>query len=177
MKLQEIMTRDIEVVEQDTSLHEAAEKMKDINVGPMPVVDQGRPVGILTDRDIVIRAVSEGKNLDETKVGEIMTPQPVTCREDADVEDAVEIMEEKQIRRVLVVDKKGGLVGIVSLGDVATQTGDIALAGTALEEISETLPFKGGRNLTGEIEAETLTENKESGEATEESDEEKEGKE
>jgi CBS domain-containing protein len=136
MVLREIMTTRVEVVHPDATLKEAAQKMKALDVGPIPVCDGDRLQGMLTDRDITVRATAEGRDPNTTKVREVMTPDVVYCFEDQDVREAADIMEEKQIRRLVVLNRDKRLVGIVSLGDLATQTGDAELES---EELSETL--------------------------------------
>jgi CBS domain-containing protein len=114
--------------------------MRDMNVGPLPVCGQDdRLSGIITDRDIVIRAVAEGKDPHSTRVREIMTPHVVYCFDDQDVQDAASLMEENQIRRLAVLNRNKRLVGILSLGDIAVHTteGHFELVGEALERISE----------------------------------------
>jgi len=103
----------------------------------MPVCGQDRLVGILTDRDITVRAIAEGCDPKTTKVREAMTEEIFYCFEDQDVHEAAKMMEEKQIRRLLVLNRDKRLVGIVSLGDLAVQTGDRTKAGTVLEGVSE----------------------------------------
>jgi CBS domain-containing protein len=110
--------------------------MRDLDVGPMPVAENGRPIGIVTDRDIVLRAVADGKDGKATRVREVMSGDVVTCREDEDVEGVAEAMKDRQVRRVLVVDDGGKLSGIVSLGDVAVDTSDEKMSGRVLEEVS-----------------------------------------
>jgi predicted transcriptional regulator len=95
---------------------------------------------MLTDRDIVIRAVADGRDPMTTTVAEAMTAQVVHCREDQDVREAARMMEQHQVRRLLVVDHEGRMVGIVSLGDIALTTGDDQLAGETLERVSEPAP-------------------------------------
>jgi CBS domain-containing protein len=136
MVLREIMTTHVEVVHPEATLKEAAQKMKALDVGPIPVCDGERLQGMLTDRDITVRATAEGRDPNTTKVREVMTPDVVYCFEDQDVREAADIMEEKQIRRLVVLNRDKRLVGIVSLGDLATQTGDAELES---EELSETL--------------------------------------
>jgi CBS domain-containing protein len=136
MVLREIMTTHVEVVHPEATLKEAAQKMKALDVGPIPVCDGDRLQGMLTDRDITVRATAEGRDPNTTKVREVMTPDVVYCFEDQDVREAADIMEEKQIRRLVVLNRDKRLVGIVSLGDLATQTGDAELES---EELSETL--------------------------------------
>ena len=137
MQLKEIMTRDVEVVHPEATLQEVARKMRDLDVGPIPVCDGTRLQGMVTDRDIAIRAVAEGRDPASTKVSEVMTPEIVYCFEDQDIDDAVRIMEEKQIRRLVVLNHDKDLVGIVSLGDLAVEGRNRGLAGEALERISE----------------------------------------
>lgn len=136
MQVKNIMSRDLEVVSPQNSLREAAQKMKALDVGPVPVVENRRLVGILTDRDITLRAVAEGKNPLVAKVEEIMTREVISCFEDQEVEEAARLMGDNQIRRLMVLDHDKNLVGILSLGDIATQTGEQALAGEALEKVS-----------------------------------------
>jgi CBS domain-containing protein len=110
--------------------------MKTLDVGPIPVCDGDRIQGMLTDRDITIRATAEGRDPNTTRVREVMTPDVVYCFEDQDVREAAHVMEERQIRRLIVLNRDKRLVGIVSLGDLATQTDDEELDSS---ELSETL--------------------------------------
>ena len=137
MLLKDIMTPNVEVIRPDATLQEAAQKMKNLDVGPIPVCDGERLVGMLTDRDITIRATAEGRDPKTTSVREVMTPEVEYCFEDQSIEDAARLMEEKQIRRLVVLNRDKRLVGIVSLGDVATATGDEQLSGEILEQVSE----------------------------------------
>jgi CBS domain-containing protein len=137
MKVKDVMTRGAECICPDASLKDAAQMMKDLDVGPLPVCENDRIVGFITDRDIVIRGVCEGCDNTATKVSDVMTPGIVYCFEGQDVEEAADIMREKQIRRLAVLDDKKRLVGIVSLGDLAVETHDDQLAGETLERISE----------------------------------------
>lgn len=136
MQLREVMTPHVEVIHPDATLREAAQKMKNLDVGPIPVCDGDRIQGMLTDRDITIRATAEGRDPNATRVREVMTPDVIYCFEDQDVQQAADLMEERQIRRLIVLNREKRLVGIVSLGDLATQTGDAELDS---EELSETL--------------------------------------
>lgn len=120
MKISEIMTREVEVISPDASLREAARKMDDLNVGVLPVCDGQRLVGMLTDRDITVRATAIGESPDVTRVDEVMSAEVWWCHEDDDVEDVAHRMGEKQIRRMPVIDHNRMLVGIVALGDLAT---------------------------------------------------------
>jgi len=111
--------------------------MKNMEVGPLPVCDHDRLVGMITDRDITVRATAEGLDPWTTHVSEVMTPDVVYCFEDDHVSEAVRLMEEKQIRRLVVLSRDKRLVGIVTLGDLAVETGDAALSAHALEAVSE----------------------------------------
>ena len=136
MQINEIMTRNVEVISPHTTLKEAALKMRELDVGSLPVCDGERLKGMLTDRDITIRATAEGQNPDSTQARDVMTAAIYYCYEDQDVAEAAQVMEEKQIRRLPIVSRDKKLVGIVSLGDLAVDTGKQRLAGEALTEIS-----------------------------------------
>lgn len=135
MKIKDVMTRAVETVRPDQSIQEAAAKMKSLDVGPMPVTDGDRLVGMITDRDIVIRAVADGRDTRTTKVSDAMTTDVVCCNEDDDVQVAATKMEKRQIRRLVVVDANQRVSGIVSLGDIAV-TSDEKMSGRVLEEVS-----------------------------------------
>lgn len=137
MELREIMTRNPEVVSGEASLKEAAAKMKDLDVGLLPVCDGDRMQGMLTDRDITIRATAAGKDPGKTKVADIMSTDVAYCFEDQEVAEAASLMEARQIRRLPILSQDKRLVGIVSLGDIAVHGGDRDLAGEALQEVSE----------------------------------------
>ncbi len=137
MQLKEIMTPNVEVIHPDASLQEAAQKMKGLDVGPLPVCTGERLEGMLTDRDITVRAVAEGRDPRTTKVHEVMTSEVVYAFEDQDVAEAARLMEEHQIRRVVVLNRNKQIVGIISSGDLAVHTGDERQAGKTLERISE----------------------------------------
>lgn len=137
MQLREIMTRDPVVVSPATTLKQAAAKMRDIDTGVLPIGEQDRLVGMLTDRDITVRATAQGKDPSATKVSEVMTEDTVYCFDDDDVKDAAAKMEAHQIRRLIVLDRDKRLVGMVSLGDLAVDTGDERLAGEVTEKVSE----------------------------------------
>lgn len=136
MKVSEIMTATVESVTPETDLVMVARKMKDLNVGSLPVVEGSRLLGIITDRDIVIRAAAEGKNLQNEQARNILTPDPTTIDADADVSEASHLMAQEQIRRLPVV-QGGNLVGFLSIGDLAVDVGRDKLVGDALEKISE----------------------------------------
>jgi CBS domain-containing protein len=137
MKLRDIMTPDPVVLDPDTTLREAASKMRDLDSGVMPVGERDRLVGMLTDRDITVRATAQGKDPTSTPVREVMTPNVVYCRDDDDLKSAARKMEEHQIRRLLVLNHDKRLVGIVSLGDLAVHEPDNRLTGEVAEAVSE----------------------------------------
>ena len=134
MRIADVMTPDPQTVRPGDTLQSAAQLMDELNVGVLPVVDGGELIGILTDRDIVIRSTSAGQDPSTAKVADAMTTDAQTLQQDASVEEAVEVMEERQLRRVPVVNEAGQLVGIVSLGDLAAS--GTPEAADALEAIS-----------------------------------------
>jgi len=137
MQIKEIMTREPVVIRPDVVLKQAAERMRDLDSGVMPVGQKDRLVGMLTDCDITIRATAAGKDPNQTRVEEVMTPDVVYCFEDDDTRDAARKMEEHQLRRLIVLNRDKRLVGILSLGDLAVHTADDRLAGEVSEAVSE----------------------------------------
>ena len=137
MKISEIMTSDFETIDSTNSLTDAAKKMKSLDVGILPVQEGARLIGVVTDRDIVVRALAEERDPGETQVKDIASSDLVYCFEDDTVEDAVRLMEENQVRRLIVCKEDGTPVGIVSLGDLAVRSGQEHLFAEALEQISE----------------------------------------
>jgi CBS domain-containing protein len=131
------MTKEIEVVHPDDSLKEATQKMRVRDIGFLPVCDGDRLVGVVTDRDIILRSTADGTNPNASVGRDLMTSPVVYCFDDQDVEEAAKLMEEHQIRRVVVLsrdDKR--LVGVVSLGDIATK-GTKETSAEVLEKVSE----------------------------------------
>ena len=137
MQVKEIMSRDVEVIHSDMPVRAAAEKMKMLDVGMLPVRDGDRLVGMLTDRDMVVRAIAGGKDLSKTPVKDILTPDVIYCFEDQDVVAAAKMMQEQQIRRLLVLSPDKRLAGIVSLGDLAAQSESDELAGETVKRVSQ----------------------------------------
>ena len=137
MKVNEIITHDPEVIHPETALIEAAQKMKSMDIGILPVCDGDRLVGVITDRDIAVRGVAQGYDPKTARVQEVMTPEVIYCFDDEDVKEAAKKMKEKQVRRLPVLNREKRLVGIVSLGDLAVRTGKEKLAGEVLERVSE----------------------------------------
>ena len=145
MQLKEIMTREVEAVRPETTVKEAAELMRTLGVGTLLVSTGDRLVGMLTDRDITVRAVAERGDATRMPVCNVMTREVAYCFEDQDVTEAARIMEERQVRRLPVLDRNKQLVGIVSLDDIATGAGDATLAGEVLKEVSEPAPPRRSR--------------------------------
>jgi len=139
MFVHEVMTRGVECISPDATLQEAAQKMRDLDVGPLPVCGPNdRLMGIITDRDIAVRAVAEGRDPRTARVRDAMTEGIDYCFEDDHVTVAAHHMEDKQIRRLVVLNRDKRLVGIVSLGDLAVETGgDERVAGKTLERVSQ----------------------------------------
>ena len=137
MQLRDIMTREPVVARPETTLREAAQTMRELDSGVLPIGEDDRLLGILTDRDITIRATAEGKDPNSTAVREVMSSEVVACFEDEDERDAAAKMEQHQLRRLVVLDRDERLVGIVSLGDLAVHTVDDRIAGEVTEAVSE----------------------------------------
>ena len=135
MKIRDVMTPDVRTVAPSTSIREAAQIMAETDVGVLPVAESDRLVGMLTDRDIAVRAVAAGRGA-ETPVREAMSPEIKYCFEDDDVDEVCENLADQRLRRLPVVDRDKNLVGIVSLSDLAKR-GDSEAAGEALEGITQ----------------------------------------
>lgn len=136
MNISEIMTTNVQTVAPDTDLVTVATYMRDLDVGVLPVANGNQLVGIITDRDLVVRALADGVNVQQASVGDYMSTNPTTITPHDNVQRAAQIMAREQIRRLPVVDN-GTLVGIISIGDVAVEAGKDSLTGDALEAISE----------------------------------------
>lgn len=136
MRIRELMTTAVTTCSPTETCTNVARQLKAGNVGSLPVVEGQKLAGIITDRDIVLHCVAEGKSCDNTPVSECMTRNPVTCTPDMDAHDATRLMASEQIRRLPVVEN-GRLVGICSLGDLAVVDIHVDEAGFALSGISE----------------------------------------
>lgn len=134
-KLKDIMTREVEIIGPDADLTEIAEKMKAEDTGVLPVCDGDRIRGMVTDRDIVIRALAEAKDPAQTRASDIMSRGVFYLYDDDPIEEAAELMRTHQIRRIIVVDRNKRLCGIVSLGDLAVAAKK-RLAGATLHDVS-----------------------------------------
>lgn len=135
MLVKDIMSTPPNALTEEASLQEAAEEMKKQDFGFLPVRHNGEISGVLTDRDMIVRAFSKGLNPNETKLKDVMTKEVVWCRDSDDVEKVAEIMCEKQLNRLAVYDKAKNLVGVISSGDIARKCNDINLCGKLSEEI------------------------------------------
>jgi CBS domain-containing protein len=140
MRCREIMTKNVKTAARDTSLRDVAVIMRDGDVGAVPVVENGKLVGIVTDRDIVVRSIADGKNAD-SKAGDAMTSELFTVKPDDFVFQAIRLMGDKQVRRVPVVDESGALAGIIAMADVALEMEDEREIAETLEEISSGSAF------------------------------------
>jgi CBS domain-containing protein len=137
MKLSEIMTRDVVIMQPDDSLQSAAKKMRDLNIGFLPVCDGENLIGVLSDRDITIRALADGMDVNIMLGRDLMTSPAIYCFEDQDVSEAAKIMEENQIRRLVILDRENKrLVGVISLGDLARNE-TAKRSGQVLQKVSE----------------------------------------
>ena len=137
MQVFQAMTPDVVCVTPEATLMEAARTMKSLDIGPLPVCKGDRLLGMVTDRDITVRATAAGRDPRKTPVSDVMSTEVVCCHEADDIRVAARLMQDAQLRRLLVVDDDGRLVGIVSLGDLALQSGDEKLTGETLEKVSE----------------------------------------
>lgn len=135
MKVSEAMTRDVRLAEPNQSIREVARLMAELDIGALPVGDNDRLVGMITDRDIAVRAVAEGRGPD-TRVSEVMSPEIKYCYEDQSVDEVCRNMADLRVRRLPVVDRNKRLVGILSLGDLALEGSTQDEAGEALSGIS-----------------------------------------
>ncbi len=135
MKVRELMTTDVTTAELGTTLEEIATIMRHEDVGAVPIIDDDELVGIVTDRDIVVRCVAEGCDPGESTAEDILTEGLVTVTAESDVQEAGDLMSRHQIRRLPVV-REGRLEGMISLGDIAVKVQDRAAHGQVLEEVS-----------------------------------------
>ena len=134
MKVSECMSDGVEICSPDDTIRDAARTMREIDAGAMPVGEDDRLVGMITDRDIAIRAIAEGMG-PETRVRQVMSQHVRWCYEDEDIEDVADQMAEFKVRRLPVLNREKRLIGVISLGDVSLADG--MSSGRALHEISE----------------------------------------
>jgi len=154
-KVRNIMSTDLEVVRPEATIKEAAELMRRVDIGVLPVCDGERLEGMITDRDIVVRGIAEDRDFHYTSVRDIMSKQVYYCFEDESVEDAAKLMQRRQVRRLVVLDRNKRLKGIVALKDLSFETGDEKLAGETLKAVSEpghgltNTAYRAGRGVLG----------------------------
>lgn len=137
MRVQECMTKQVELGNPKMSIQEAAQKMRDGDFGLLPIADEDRLVGMVTDRDITIRATADGKDPSSTLVSEVMSKHVLYCYEDQSLEEVMANLGENQIRRLPVLNRQKRLVGILSVGDIAQFEADPEKFEAALSEISK----------------------------------------
>jgi CBS domain-containing protein len=139
-QVRDVMTPNPECVTERDSISDVARIMKEQDTGVVPVVDGKKIIGLITDRDIVVRGIAEGRDLSTVKVNELMTKSVRSVNEDTPVNDVLNLMGNAEIRRVPVVNGNNELVGIISLGDIATNSNQDGRVGKAVEDISEAPP-------------------------------------
>lgn len=141
MQVNHVMSTRLDCITPEATLQAVAERMRALDVGAMPVCDKDRLWGMITDRDIVVRSVADGHDPATDHVCDIMTSELVYCYDDQDIREVAALMRDKQLRRLPVLNHENRLVGIVSLGDLALDTGDALLVGHVLEGITEPTPM------------------------------------
>ena len=139
-RCREIMTRNVKTANREATLREVAALMRDGDMGAVPVVEDGKLVGIVTDRDIVVRAIADGRD-SGIPVGDVMTAEVYSVSENDFVFEAIRLMGDRQVRRVPIVNEAGALVGIIAMADVALETEDEREIAETLEEISSGAGF------------------------------------
>jgi len=135
MNVKDVMTSGVVSIGADASVEQAAAEMKDHNIGFLPVLSENKVFGVVTDRDIVIRAIAARKNPRATRIREIATTDYIGCRPDAALGDVNQLMAKHKIRRLLIVDAKGQVSGVLSLGDMATRVQGKELAGAVMSDV------------------------------------------
>ena len=136
MKLNQIMTREVEVIYPDDTLKTAAQKMRDRDIGFLPVCDGDRLIGVLTDRDLITRALAEGTESKAMLGRDLVTSPAIYCFDDQSVDEAAKLMHDNQIRRLVILSRDKRMVGVVSLGDLAMNIDD-KKSGDVLQSVSE----------------------------------------
>ncbi len=137
MKVSEIMSADMQMADSQDTVSDASKQMRDFDIGFLPVQENGKIVGAITDRDITIRCVAEDKDASSTPVSDVMTRKVLCCYDEDDVSDAARLMEQQQVRRLIVLDSDDRLCGVLSTGDMSQKTRDEHLIFEVFEKISE----------------------------------------
>lgn len=140
LRCSEIMTTDVKTVDRETPIREVAALMREADVGSLPVIENGKLAGIVTDRDIVVRALAEGRDA-SSPVGQAMTTDVFSVKPDDFVFEAIRLMGDKQVRRIPVVSNDGTLAGIIAMADIALEVEDEREIAETLEEISSGSAF------------------------------------
>ncbi len=136
MKIHDVMTRVTQTILPDATAEQAARKMRDANIGLLPVVEEGKVLGLVTDRDLTIRVMAEGRNPHLTTVHEVMTPEALWCYEDESVGEAARLMEKNHIRRLIVMNRQHHLAGVVTITDLAVKVANEKLSGHVLHIVA-----------------------------------------
>jgi CBS domain-containing protein len=139
-RCREIMTRNVKTANREMTLREIAALMRDGDMGALPIVENGKLVGIVTDRDIVVRAVAEGKDFN-SEIGTVMTTEIFSAKEDEFVFEAIRLMGDKQVRRIPIINESNELVGIIAMADIALEMEDEREIAETLEDISSGAGF------------------------------------
>lgn len=137
MKLKDAMTRDVQTISASANLEQAAKMMDRFNIGILPVMESGRTIGVITDRDLTIRGIARGLDPKHTPVSRAMTDELITVSEEQELDEAIELMKEKQIGRLLVRNREGGLAGVLTTSDAAFHCKGDARIGSLAAEISK----------------------------------------
>ena len=137
MKLHEVMTKDVEIIHPEDTLQTAAKKMRDRNIGFLPVCDSDRLIGVLSDRDVIVRALADGLNSSAIVGRDLVTSPAIYCFDDQSLDEAAKLMHDNQIRRLVILNRDDKrMVGVISLGDLAINVDD-KTSGDVLQSISE----------------------------------------
>ncbi len=136
MQAKEVMSSNIRIIPSNTSIQAAAELMRQMDIGTLPVTENGQIVGMLTDRDITIRAVAEGADPGATPARDVMSRNVISCFEDQDARDVANAMEQNKVRRVVVVNRKNEAIGLISVDDLAMHVETKALADEVVKQFS-----------------------------------------
>jgi CBS domain-containing protein len=139
MQAKDLMTRTVECVTPDMQIQEVARRMKSLDIGFVPVCDSDRLIGTVTDRDIVLRVIAEGRDVKGCKARDVMTSEVFWCYDDQTAEEVADYMADQEIRRVVLLDRSQRLVGVISIGDLA-KGGEQVAAGEAIGTIAEAPP-------------------------------------
>ena len=138
MKVSQIMTKTAHTILPDATVEQAAQRMRDANVGLLPVVEESKVIGIVTDRDLAVRAIAQGRNPHLTTVRDVMTQEALWCYEDDAVTEASHVMEKNHIRRLVVMTRRHQFAGVLTLTDLALKFTNEKLSGHVLHKVAET---------------------------------------